>query len=49
MLVLLTDVIEANLQLIEKRIQKRFRDLEPPTKFKIKIDFQPVTAIDPFF
>ena len=49
MLVLLTDVIEANLQLIEKRIQKRFRDLEPPTKFKMKIDFQPVTAIDPFF
>jgi hypothetical protein len=47
-LLLLTNVTEANLQLIEKRIQKRFKNAVDPKKFTIKIDFQPITAIDPF-
>jgi GGDEF domain-containing protein len=47
-LLLLTNVIESNLQLIEKRIQKRFKNAVDPKKITIKIDFQPVTAIDPF-
>lgn len=48
MLLLLTNLTEANLLLIEKRIQKRFKNAVDPKKFTIKIDFQPITAIDPF-
>ena len=47
-LLLLTNVTEANLQLVEKRIQKRFKNTVDPKKFTIKIDFQPITAINPF-
>ncbi|MGI5858198.1 MAG: BTAD domain-containing putative transcriptional regulator, partial [Tepidanaerobacteraceae bacterium] len=47
-LLLLTNVTENNMQLIEKRIQKRFNNAVNPKEFTIKIDFQPVTAIDPF-
>ena len=47
-LLLLTNVTEANLQLVEKRIQKRFKNTVDPKKYTIKIDFQPITAINPF-
>ncbi len=44
MVLILTDVIEAHLQLVSKRIIKRFRGRIPSNKFFIKIEFQPVGA-----
>lgn len=48
MVVLLTDVIEANLQLISKRIKKRFGDEIHSEKITIKITFQSVASKESF-
>lgn len=47
-LLLLSNLSEANLPLIEKRIENRFNKAVDAKKFVIKIDFQPITTLDPF-
>jgi len=47
-LLLLTNLSEANLDLIEKRIQNKFNETVEAKNFTLKIDFQPITALDPF-
>ncbi len=47
-LLLLPNMAEVNLQLLEKRIHKTFKNTAFQGRFTLKIDFQPITALDPF-
>lgn len=47
-LLLLTNLSESNLSLIQNRIQSKFKKTIAADKFAIKIDFQHITASDPF-
>ncbi|HHY42397.1 MAG TPA: hypothetical protein GX514_06075 [Thermoanaerobacterales bacterium] len=47
-LLLFTNLSESNLSLIQNRIQSKFKKTIAADKFAIKIDFQHITASDPF-
>ena len=47
-LVLLPGIGGKYLQLVENRIQERFENVINPKKFGIQMNFQPITAINPF-